>query len=207
MRLLIDDLSLVVGTRTLMANVSLDIASGDTLAVLGPSGAGKSTLLASIAGSHPSATGSIRFVEGDVPVGCIPTIDWMIQSTPLFINRSVLDNAGAGMLVRRGSIDTDAVLAAIRAVGLEHAMHTPTARLSGGERQRLAVARTLVSGADVVLADEPTASLDPDSRQHVIAGLQALADAGVMVIVATHDPVVADACVRQLRIGEMAERR
>jgi ABC-type lipoprotein export system ATPase subunit len=89
----------------------------------------------------------------------------------------------------------------MRRLGVDHVQNQRVYTLSGGERQRLAVARAIAAHANVILADEPTASLDPVSREAVCEALLVAATQGAMVIVATHDRAVADRCGRAYSIS------
>jgi ABC-type lipoprotein export system ATPase subunit len=93
----------------------------------------------------------------------------------------------------------------LRLVGIGHLEGRLCGTLSGGERQRVSVARSLASCAELLLADEPTASLDAASRGDVCRGLLAAARGGVTVVVATHDPFVADQASRTVSLGSEAE--
>lgn len=192
MRLTASDLSITVGQRSLYVGLSFEVHSGQCLAVTGPSGSGKSTLLAAVAGFVPLDAGSVTFD----PQTETPSLQWVFQSTPLFVRRTVWENtlmAGRLQGLASDEVETRAAEVLDR-LGLRSLSHTRVQRLSGGERQRVAIARTVVCRPDVVLADEPTASLDARSRSLVIEALRLLARAGSAVIVATHDQVVSAAC-------------
>jgi ATP-binding cassette subfamily C protein CydCD len=170
---------------------------GRWVAVTGPSGAGKSTLLAVILGFLPARQGRIA-VTG--------TAAWCPQEAHLFDSTvrgnlllgSPRQEPGAGSVTGSGAQTEKAMLEALRAVGLapllarlEDGLDTRIgpggAFLSGGERQRLAVARTLMTQADVILLDEPTAHLDAESGRALIADLRAGLVSRTVVLV-THNP-------------------
>lgn len=170
--------------------------AGKATALMGPSGAGKSTVLALIAGLIPPDAGIIAKADDD--------LDWIFQTSPLLMRRTARDNAALGLLGRGIPRDTALALAdeALDRLGLAHAATQTVFRLSGGERQRVAVARALITQAPVLLADEPTASLDGHSRALITDGLTEAAARGATVIVATHDPTVAAACDAIVRIDQ-----
>jgi ABC-type lipoprotein export system ATPase subunit len=114
----------------------------------------------------------------------------------------VAENVMIGPLSRGRSELRSRALAtrALAELGLGGRLRTAAYRLSGGERQRVAVARALAAGAALVLADEPTASLDAVSKRSVISALERVSDYGALLIVATHDPDVAAACDRRFRL-------
>ncbi|PPI44557.1 ABC transporter ATP-binding protein [Rathayibacter tritici] len=181
----------VFGGRPVLQDVALSVSAGEAVALCGPSGAGKSTLLAVLAGQLRPDSGRIRTVPPE-------RIAWIVQSTPLLARRTALDNAALGALARgarrrEAEAEADRALLAVGVAGLRD---RPVHELSGGERQRIAVARAVVARSEVILADEPTASLDPQSRALVIRALLGATATGAAVIVATHDPVVAAACDR-----------
>jgi ABC-type lipoprotein export system ATPase subunit len=93
-------------------------------------------------------------------------------------------------------------LAALDAVGLAWAARTKTARLSGGERQRVAIARALLNEPSVVLADEPSAALDGATAHEVVTLLLAVRERGAAVLIATHDPRIAERCDRVVRMAD-----
>jgi ABC-type lipoprotein export system ATPase subunit len=154
-----------------------------------PSGAGKTTLLAAIAGFHSETTGEIAIDSG-------AHVEWLIQSSPLLNRRSGIDNAMTAAAIRfgpsRGLMDQARTM--LLDLGLTDEAHRVAYKLSGGERQRVALARALLARPDLLLADEPTASLDPSARDAVIGAITKSCAAGCAAIVATHDPLVAASC-------------
>lgn len=201
MRLVADAIGMTAGSRTLFSGLSMRIVSGEVAALMGPSGVGKSTLLAGIAGLAPLSSGSIRW-EGSPESG--PQTHWMFQSSPLLTRRTALDNVTLALELR-GNERTMAASTArslLHDLGLAAAATQPVHRLSGGERQRVAVARALAARPDVLLADEPTASLDAGTRAAVTHALVTAAREGAVVIVATHDRWVAERCDRIIELGD-----
>ena len=145
--------------------------------------------MAAIAGEVEPSEGSIQRVA-------IDSIEWIFQSAPILARRTALDNVVLGAIARGHSRPRSVALArrAMKSLGIFHLANSQTFRLSGGERQRVAVARALASGSQLILADEPTAALDSESKGLVIAALRTATKYGASLIVATHDDDVAMAC-------------
>lgn len=199
MRVIADAVGMAVGGRLLFSELSFHVSAGQIAALMGPSGVGKSTLLAGIAGLSPLTAGTIRFT---LPDGTLVSpqdadaarVHWMFQSSPLLGRRSALDNVALAHELR-GEDRGDAIAASreiLATLELGALAHQPVHRLSGGERQRVAVARALAARPHLLLADEPTASLDAATRAIVTQALVTVAREGAAVIVATHDKWVAD---------------
>jgi ABC-type lipoprotein export system ATPase subunit len=202
MRVTIEALSVSWPGRSVLREVSGDFAGPGRVALMGPSGAGKSTLLAVLAGHLAPTSGSVIVAPAERP-------EWIVQASPMLLGRSALENAAVGSL-SRGADPLEALAAArhaLETLGLAAVLHSRAHRLSGGERQRVAVARALAARPGLVLADEPTASLDAGSRDAVIDALGSLRDAGALVLIATHDPHVAASCERVLTLdnGRLVE--
>lgn len=177
------------GRERILGPLSLTVAPGEVVALVGPSGSGKSSLLQLIAGF-------VAPDRGRVAVRRDPAIAWLDQR-PLIIQGTLAEN------LRLVALDADdaALTRALEQAGLggwlaaaPAGLETPLGErgvgLSGGEGQRLALARIFLSPAPLVLLDEPTAALDPETERRVIAGLARLAASGRTLVVATHHPAV-----------------
>jgi iron(III) transport system ATP-binding protein len=182
------------GTRTILRDISLGLASGGLLAVLGASGSGKTTLLRLICGFERSGGGTIRLgnelVSG--PGVHVPPerrrVGYVAQDGALFPHLSVADNIGFG-LSRRDRRRRHRVAELLELVGLPAAYaDRPPQELSGGEQQRVSLARALAPQPELVLLDEPFSSLDAglrvETRQAVAGALRRTAATAVLV---THD--------------------
>ncbi|HMR47809.1 MAG TPA: ABC transporter ATP-binding protein [Arachnia sp.] len=192
--------------RTLFKDVSLTMGEPDTsLAVLGRSGVGKTTLLRMLAGLDVDYEGSYSFRGSVLPkqLDFMATmrareIGYITQRSILLRDMNVIQNVTLGMSRRQVSLD--AVEALLRQVGLSGAERKNVGRLSGGEAQRVAIARTLVRKPRLVLADEPTGSLDEATESDVLDLFQDLQGQGVKFVIATHSTHVADFCARRVSI-------
>lgn len=177
------------GDREILQSASHEFRGPGSTAIMGPSGAGKSTLLSLIAGLDVPDSGSIEHSTED-------DVAWIVQSSPLLTRRTVWENVALGAECRGVEVhrESSTVRDVLERLAIGPLADEPVGRLSGGERQRVAVARGIVSGAEILLADEPTASLDARSRSLVCDALQAVVDAGRLILVATHDEYVARRC-------------
>jgi ABC-type lipoprotein export system ATPase subunit len=194
MQLIVRSVTKEFSGREVLGEISFAVESGEAVALVGPSGVGKSTMLGILAGELRPTAGSVEYrIDGGAAQA---QIHWIFQSAPLIDGRTVLDNVMLPALARGVDLATarDEARASLSGVGLDDLRNQRAHRLSGGQRQRVAIARSMVSRADVVLADEPTASLDRENRDSVAQALLALALTGAIVVLATHDPEVADRC-------------
>jgi putative ABC transport system ATP-binding protein len=193
--------------------VDLSIAVGEFVAIMGPSGSGKSTLLHLVGGLDRPDSGEV-LIEGqslaelsDDALAHLRRrrIGFVLQFFNLFPLLSALENVAFPLLLDGHRDALDRATEALAQVGLaERAQHRP-GELSGGEQQRVAVARALVTRPAIVLADEPTGSLDTLAGEDVLRQLRGAADAGQAVLLITHDApaaAYADRVVR-LRDGEV----
>lgn len=204
----VSDVSKTYRGRRALDAVSLQIRRGEMVALLGPSGAGKSTLLRQIAGLEASDRGSgeIMMDGHRVQAGgrmssriraLRAEMAFIFQQFNLIGRLSLLMNVLAGRLARtpwcRRQLrwfteeEKQNAMRALHAVGLSEYASQRASTLSGGQQQRGAIARAMVQGARVVLADEPIASLDPESARIVMDGLRELnRQRGVTVVVSVH---------------------
>jgi iron complex transport system ATP-binding protein len=183
--------------RLVLKDVSLALAAGHLVALVGPNGAGKTTLLRALAGLIPSdgaieiggrALSSLPLRERAKRFGYLPQghmVHWPLPARDIVALGRYPH--GATDPARLSPKDAEAVLRAMQAVDVMEFSDRRVTELSGGERSRVALARALAVEAPVILADEPTASLDPRHQIDVMQNLRATADKGVLVIVVTHD--------------------
>ncbi|MFN7781724.1 MAG: ABC transporter ATP-binding protein [Lysobacterales bacterium] len=193
-----------------LAPTDLRIEAGEFVAVTGPSGGGKSTLLNLLGCLAPLSAG--RYLLGGRCVGGLAEqaradvrnrrIGFVFQGFQLLPQLSALENVALPLLYQ--SLPQQARLQRARQLlerlGLgERLQHRPDA-LSGGQRQRVAIARALVCAPELILADEPTGSLDPESSLEVMNVLRELHAHGSTLVLVTHDPAIAASAPRRLRI-------
>jgi ABC-type sulfate/molybdate transport systems ATPase subunit len=190
------DLRVTVGGRQLVAVPALDIADGETLAVLGPNGSGKSTLLRALAHlDSASRFGASRsgtvFLDGQVAT--TPDLRRAVAAVlqrPVLQRATVLDNAAAGLRLRgvRRAEARQRAKPWLDALGIAHLAQRDARTLSGGEAQRVAIARALTVSPRVLLLDEPFTGLDATTRTDLLADLHAaLALLNASVLLVTHD--------------------
>jgi cell division transport system ATP-binding protein len=185
--------------RAALSDVTLDIAKGEFVLLMGASGAGKSTLLRLLIGEERPDQGQIfvhgrnvgRLKQAEVPY-LRRKIGTVFQDFRLLPNKTVFDNVSLPLIVQRASMADirRKVLEALRAVGVEHKKDQLPNSLSAGERQRVCIARAIVNGPVVLLADEPTGNLDPERTAEIIELFKLINARGTTVVVATHDPHV-----------------
>lgn len=191
-----------------LRGVSLTVGSADYLAIVGSSGSGKSTLMHLLGGLDRPTTGRLVIGGRDVSTLSAPemarlrneTIGFVFQSFHLLVRTSALDNVALPLVYRGiGRRERRARAAEMLSrVGLAHRVDHRPNQMSGGEQQRVAVARALVTGPSVLLADEPTGNLDTVTGQSVLALLESLNADGVAVVLVTHDREVAARANRQI---------
>lgn len=193
----VDRVSKSFGERKVLSGVSFQCEGGETVALVGPSGSGKSTLLGIIAREIVADAGSVTATPQENPSVRTP-LHWIYQAAPLLLGRTAIDNVMLTALANGATVEAaeERALRALGDVGLANHAETRASLLSGGQQQRVAIARALIADSPLVLADEPTAALDRVNRDLVADALQALAGGGAIVLVATHDQVVAERCSR-----------
>jgi iron complex transport system ATP-binding protein len=190
-------LEVTLSGRTVLHDVSLSLPSGQLVALVGPNGAGKTTLLRALAGLVSSSgtvevggdrLSSLALQERAKRFGYLPQghlVHWPLPAKDVVALGRYPH--GATDPARLSPRDEAAVLRAMQATNVVEFSERPVTELSGGERSRVALARVLAVEAPIVLADEPTASLDPRYQIDVMINLRSAADRGVLVVVVTHD--------------------
>ena len=185
--------------RLALSDITLEVEKGEFILLMGPSGAGKSTLLKLLIGAERPEEGQI-FMQGrslaklrssEIPL-LRRKVGVVLQDFHLLPKKTVFDNVSLPLLVQgaaNGEIRRK-VTEALRAVGLDHKKDLVPPGLSTGEQQRICIARAIVNGPIVLLADEPTGNLDPDLTSEIIELFKSINARGTTVIVATHDPNV-----------------
>jgi len=211
----LDDVRLTLGEgdvqTEILKGVSLQLAPGESVAVLGPSGSGKSSLMAVVAGLERADSGQVRLAGRDI--GGLDedslarlrgrSLGIILQAFHLLPTMTALENVSvplelAGMDDPRGRAAFE-----LEQVGLGHRMLHYPAQLSGGEQQRVAIARATAPRPQLLLADEPTGNLDSRTGAAIIDLLferADIADAGLLVI--THDPAVAARAGRTVHMSD-----
>lgn len=206
------------GGRVLVKIAGLALRAGQSLAIQGPSGAGKSTLLALLAGLIRPDVGQVVWGDTDLAQGNDAArtafrarhIGMIFQDFLLFEELDALGNASLAAsfapAAERPHIKSRAAAALIR-LGLPDTGNRRVDSFSGGERQRIAIARALANDPAILLADEPTASLDRTNADRLIADLAALGSEGRSLIAVTHDAALAERLDRRLtlRDGQIVE--
>jgi phosphonate transport system ATP-binding protein len=205
------DLQKWFGRHHVLRGIDLEVPRGEVLVIIGPSGSGKSTLLKCLNFLEEYERGAVYFEDvlvGYRDVGGRRVRDheaniarvraqmgMVFQGFNLFPHKTVLENVIEGPLIVKGQdrrTATDLGTERLRKVGLEDKLHVYPSKLSGGQQQRAAIARAMVQGARVILADEPIASLDPESSRRVMDILARVnREDGCTVVVSLHQVNVA----------------
>jgi iron complex transport system ATP-binding protein len=190
-------LNVTLAGRLVLKDISLSLSPGHLVALVGPNGAGKTTLLRAVAGLVPSsgaidvggdALSSLPLRERARRFGYLPQghmVHWPLPARDIVALGRYPH--GATDPARLTPKDTEAVLRAMQATDVVEFSERRVTELSGGERSRVALARVLAVEAPVILADEPTASLDPRHQLDVMKTLRTAADKNALVMVVTHD--------------------
>ncbi len=185
--LVFDRATVAIGGKQLLGPVSLQLSASGITAILGANGAGKSLFLHLCHGLILPASGKVNW-DGSSAQATRKQRGFVFQHTPV-MRRSVAANVefpllAQGMDRARRRVKVADILAQAQ---LADQARQPAASLSGGERQRMALARAIVTDPKVLILDEPSASLDPDSTEGLEAFIRAIAASGTRIIFATHD--------------------
>ncbi len=184
-----------------LQNINLDIMSSEFVFLTGPSGAGKSTLMKLLYREETPTSGTVMI--GNINIAKLPNdrvpnirrcMGIVFQDYKLLPNISVYDNIA--YVIRTLGMRTkdiqDRVTGALKVVGLLNRMNAKPSELSGGEQQRVSIARAIVNGPPLLIADEPTGNLDPKTSMEIMQILEQINNKGITVIVSTHDKDIVD---------------
>ena len=206
----IKNLSKSFDDHMVLDNINLDIKVGEMVAILGESGSGKSTLLNIIGLIEGDYDGDYYFKDNkNVRVNSSQSsklireeISYIFQSFALIEDESVRDNLKLALKYVNKSKDEEEnmILEALEKVNMRDHIDKIVASLSGGEQQRVALARAILKPSSLILADEPTGSLDEKNKEYVMDVLKDLNKSGKTVLVVTHDKYTASVCQRKINL-------
>jgi putative ABC transport system ATP-binding protein len=195
----------------ILRGIDLDIASGETVALLGASGSGKSSLMAVLSGLERAGGGTLQVAGEDFAAldedalarARRGRIGIVLQAFHLLPTMTALENVATPMELS-GEADAQArAKAELEAVGLGHRLGHYPSQLSGGEQQRVAIARAIAPGPALIFADEPTGNLDGATGHEIVELLfNRRKETGATLLVITHDPELAEKCGRVLRMED-----
>jgi len=184
------------GEREVLRGIDLEVRAGEVVCIVGPSGSGKSTLLRCVNLLEQPTGGTIEVLgtevtDPDVDLDLVRThVGMVFQQFNLFTHRTVLDNctiAQRGVLKRSRAEAERVAMANLERVGLADRANALPGQLSGGQQQRVAIARALSMDPQLMLFDEPTSALDPELVGDVLGVMRDLAEAGMTMLVVTHE--------------------
>lgn len=206
----LENVTKTIGEKVILKNLSLKINQGDLVAIVGKSGSGKSTLLNLLGLIDGDYSGHYDiFGQQNVPVNSVKSqaiirghISYLFQNFALIDNETVEYNLMLALkYVKLSKKDkVKKIEEILERVGLSSTLHQKVSELSGGEQQRIAVARAILKPSQLLLADEPTGSLDPENRDLVLNFLLDMNKEGKTVIIVTHDAYVAQQCHRVIEL-------
>ena len=203
------DLKSAFETINVLKGINLKIFKNESVGIIGESGAGKSTLVMCIAGLELISKGKILFnnlpihnlKEDDLALYRSKNIGIIFQSFNLLPSMTALENVNLPIEISGNFKNNKMAIELLTAVGLKNRMFHYPHQLSGGEQQRVAIARSLISNPEILIADEPTGNLDKKNSEDVIKLLFKLKkDFGSTLILVTHDTSVAKLCDRIIKI-------
>jgi putative ABC transport system ATP-binding protein len=202
-RFVIEDVTVRSGDAALVSDLSLSIEGGEVLGIIGPSGTGKSSLIHVLAGLAAPYSGRVLYADRPVAPRDGAAFGLILQHHHLPGMLSSHEAVSLPLQARglnRSEVAerSDRTLVAL---GLGDQTHQLIWELSGGQRQRVAVARALAGDPELILADEPTAGLDSESRTAVVTHLLDAARAGAIVIIASSEPELIDNCTRVVTLA------
>ena len=203
------------GRIDVLKNFSFSIKDGSFIGITGKSGAGKSTLLSIIAGLQKQDSGSLiiddielnALDDKDLSIFRNQNIGFISQEQSFLENFTVLDNVRLPAFIGKNKIDdktakeiTTRAQQLLESLGIAHLAQNYPSTLSGGENHRVLIARALINNPSILLADEPTDSVDSDRTEEIIKIFRRLADEGKTILIASHDKEALKLCDREINI-------
>ena len=196
------------GENTVLRDINLSVSKGEVLSIIGASGSGKSTMLRCINLLETPTSGQILYHGKDITGHDMnlsqyrAKVGMVFQSFNLFNNMTALNNCITGQVsvLKRSREEAEAIaMKYLERVGMAPYINARPSQLSGGQKQRVAIARAIVTRPKLLLADEPTGSLDTARSEEIMALLSALnAEDGITVVLVTHEPDMARYAKRHL---------
>lgn len=184
------------GEREILKGIDFELSKGDVVCIIGPSGCGKSTFIRCMNFLEQPTSGVIEYRGTDVLKGFknLPMyrtkVGMVFQQFNLFNNMTVLENCMVGQIqVQKKDAETarSTAMKYLEHVGMSSYINAKPHQLSGGQKQRVAIARALALEPEVLLMDEPTSALDPEMVGEVLTVMRELADAGLTMVIVTHE--------------------
>ncbi|QAT43338.1 ABC transporter ATP-binding protein [Aminipila luticellarii] len=198
--------------KKVFENFNLEISRGDFVAVVGKSGVGKSTLLNILSGLDTPTSGEYYFDGEKVPKTNLAlaefrrkNIGMIVQNFALIEEWNVFENIALPLKYRKvpkREIEKQVQEIAGK-LGIQELLRKYPQTLSGGENQRVAIARAVIVKPSILIADEPTASLDSENKMNVFEILENLNEEGISIILATHDKEIYEKCKRTIPLAEL----
>jgi len=199
------------GDHVVLDNMNMAVCEGEMVAITGKSGSGKTTILNIMGLLEKQDSGGVKLFDEKSPrVGSVRAnkllrtrLSYLFQNCALIDEATVDYNLEIPLIYAKKTRweKQELKMDALEKVGLNISLKQKIYELSGGEQQRVAIARILLKSCDLILADEPTGSLDSDNRSEIMRILKELNHAGKTIIVVTHDQYVAEACDRTINLA------
>ncbi len=195
-QVVIDNVFKSFGSTTVLKNISLTVRHSEVVCIIGPSGSGKSTLLRCVNALVPIDSGTIKVagIEVNSPdlneLALRRKVGMVFQSYNLFPHKTALENVMMAPIhvLKQDKAKVEArALALLKRVRLSGKEHHYPGQLSGGQQQRVAIARSLAMSPEVMMFDEVTAALDPETVKEVLVTIRDLADEGMTCVLVTHE--------------------
>ncbi len=195
----------------ILRGIDLEVAPGETLALLGPSGSGKSSLMSVLSGLERATSGSLTVAGEDftaldedaLALARRGRIGIVLQAFHLLPTMTALENVATPLELAREKGASERAAQELESVGLGHRLTHYPAQLSGGEQQRVAIARAIASRPPLIFADEPTGNLDASTGDSVVDVLfRRRQETGATLVIITHDRQLAEMCDRVVTLGD-----